>query len=323
MKVFNLISKGSAILLKLNIVLSLLLLFNHPASVFSLPSSENSSKVPTEKTKAVVEPGNDLERSVYGFEFLSYRADQSEKTYLEMFGQISTNDLIFVKSKNGFVASYELSITVYDQLNNAVVETIFIDSLSVKTIWDVDRYRPPQLLHFPVLLKPGEYKACVRFTDRETRLPWDFEKNVTVADFNTSDLGLSELQIPTSITLSNETSGLVKKVVPNVGRIVEVGSDEMHVYSEIYNLQNTSNEPKDEFTATYVIENAKEEEVRSFQLRCKKPGDTCALSVTVPVGGLAEGEYRLILTVEDPAQVQKVRKSTEFYVVRPFSGPYM
>ncbi len=308
MKVSKLTSKGSAIFLKLHIILSLLLLVTHPTAVFSLPS------------------GNNLERSVNGFEFLSYRADDGKTTFLEMFSQISTNNLIFVRSKDGFVASYELSITLYDQLNNEVVETSFIDSVSVKTFWDIDSYRPPQLLHLPLFLEPGDYKARVCLTDQETRLPWDFEKNVTIADFNNSDLLLSELQIATSISLSNEESVLVKngrKVIPNVLRVVELGSDKMYVYSEIYNLQYGLNELKDEFIATYVIENKKGEEVRSFQLRRKKPSDTCALSVAVPVAGLAEGEYQLILTVEDPAKAQKVRKSTKFYVVRPYSESYL
>ena len=149
MKLSNLFSKNSAIFLKLNIILSLLLLFTHPTTVFSLAS------------------GNNLERSVHGFEFLSYRADDDKTTFLEMFSQISTNNLIFVKSKNGFVASYELSLTVYDELNNKVVETSFIDSVSVKTFWDIARFRPPQLLHFPLFLEPGEYKTRVRFTDQE------------------------------------------------------------------------------------------------------------------------------------------------------------
>jgi len=308
MKVSNLFSKGSAIFLKVNIILSLLLLVTHPTAVFSLPS------------------GNNLERSVHGFEFLSYRADDGKTTFLEIFSQISTNNLIFVRSKDGFFASYELSITLYDQFDNQVVQNSFIDSVSVKTFWDIERFRPPQLFHLPLFLEPGEYKARVCLTDQETRLPWDFEKSVTITDFNTSDLRLSELQIATSISLSDEESVLVKngrKVVPNVLRVVEMGSDKMYVYSEIYNLQYSLNQLNDEFIATYVIENAKGEEVRSFQLIRKKPGDTCTLSATVPVAGLVEGEYQLILTVEDPAKVQKVRKSTKFYIVRPYSESYL
>lgn len=306
MKLSNLISKNPVTLLELNLILFLLVLI-HPTSTFSLPSDY------------------DLNRPVYAFEFLNYRSS-GNGTYLEVFGQISTNNLIFVRSKDGFVASYELSITLYDQLNKEVVETSFIDSVSVKTFWDIERFRPPQLLRFPLFLKPGLYKARVRFTDQETRLPWDFEKNVTIADFNNSDLLLSELQIATSISLSNEESVLVKngrKVVPNVLRIVEMGSDEMYVYSEIYNLQYSLNELNDEFIATYAIENKKGEEVRSFQLRHKKPGDTCALSVAIPVQELAEGEYRLILTVGDPVQAQSVHKSINFYVVGPYSEPHL
>lgn len=79
----------------------------------------------------------------------------------------------------------------------------------------------------------------------------------------------------------------------------------------IFNIVNKLN---DEFIATYVIENAKGGKVRSFQLIRKKPGDTCTLSLGVPVEGLAEGEYRLILTVEDPAQAQSVSKSINLYV---------
>ena len=138
MKVSKLTSKGSAIFLKLHIILFLLLLFTHPTIVFSLPS------------------GNNLERSVNGFEFLSYRAGDGKTTFLEMFSQISTNNLIFVRSKDGFVASYELSITLYDQLNNEVVETSFVDSVSVKTFWDIDSYRPPQLFRLHLFLEPGD-----------------------------------------------------------------------------------------------------------------------------------------------------------------------
>lgn len=308
MKLSNLFSKGSAIFLKLNIILFLLLLFNHPTTVFSLPS------------------GNNLERSVHGFEFLSYRADYGKTTFLEMFSQISTNNLIFVRSKDGFFASYELSIAIYDQFENQVVETRFVDSVRVKTFGDIDQFRPPKLFRLPLFLEPGEYKARLQFADLETRIPWDFQKDITIPEYNNAQLQLSDLQIASSISASNEKNSLVKngmEVIPNVLRVVETGWDKIHVYSEIYDLRYSLDKPNDEFIASYVIENKKGKAVKTYNIRRKKPGDTCALSVGLPVQELAEGEYRLILTVEDPAQARTVSKSINFYVAGPHSESYL
>ena len=284
------------------LVVLLLLLFLSQTTVFALPS------------------GFDIKQPIYAFEFLSFRAGQGGKTLLEIFCQIPTEDIQFIKFKDGFFGSYELSITLYDLLNNQIACKSFIDSVKVKTFYDIDRPRAPRLIRSSFLVEPGKYEARICLTDLETLRSVDLKKENIVPDYETPGLKLSDLQIATSITAANENNILEKngwEVIPNVPRIIGPKSNILCVYSELYNLHYIAGETNKEFMTTFTIINDKGVEVKSLTFKRKKPGDTCTLSVRIPVHDLDEGLYQLNLIVEDLDNAQTVRKSTNFYVVKP------
>lgn len=80
----------------------------------------------------------DVERPVYAVEFISYRTSQPNITYLEAFCQIPTNEFIFIKSKDGFFASYELTITLYDITGYEAAKASLVDSVEVKSFKDIE-----------------------------------------------------------------------------------------------------------------------------------------------------------------------------------------
>ncbi|MFQ5769478.1 MAG: hypothetical protein ACE5HX_03010 [bacterium] len=259
---------------------------------------------------------------VYAFEFLRFRAGQGEKTVLEVFSQIATDNLQFVKFKDGFYASYDLAITLYDQNESEVKSANIIDSVKVQTFDEIDLLRPPRLIRVAFLVESGQYQARVKITDLETLKEWKFEKTIHISDFGFSDIQLSDLQIATTITPTDEKNSLVKnnmKVIPNVQRILGPQSNVLYVYSELYNLQLSEANPENRFIAIYTIHNKKGKEVKSMKLRYIKPGNTCVLNVEIPVDGLNEGLYQLKLTVTDLDNEQTVSQSTTFYVVNPDS----
>lgn len=160
--------------------------------------------------------------------------------------------------------------------------------------------------------------------DLETLKVVSFKANVDVSAYNKTDLQLSDLQLATSITITDEHGALVKnkrEVIPNVPGIIITGSTDLYVYSEIYNFDYNLEELNTEFTATYIIANEKGEEIKSFQRRIQKPGETCALSVRIPVANLGTGQYELILNVEDLQRGQSTQKRTNFVVLNPDSNP--
>ncbi len=265
-----------------------------------------------------------LDRPVYAVEFISYRTSQPNITYLEAFCQIPTNEFIFIKSKDRFFASYELTMTLYDLSGYEVVKASLVDSVEVKSFKDIDRPRPGRLTRFGFWLAPGEYESRISLKDLETLKVVSFKANVDVSAYNKTDLQLSDLQLATSITITDEHGAFVKnkrEVIPNVPGIIITGSTDLYVYSEIYNFGYNLEELNNEFTATYTIANEKGKEIRSFQRRIQKPGETCALSVKIPVTGFENGQYELILNVEDLQSGQSTQKRTNFVVLNPGSKP--
>lgn len=259
------------------------------------------------------------EKRFYAFEFLSFRdLDLGEKTFLEIFCQIPTDNLIFIKFKDGFFASYELAISLHGDLGNEVARQSFIDSVKVKTFKDIHRPRIPKLIRFKFSVKAGQYEARMRLTDLETRKGLDFSRRIAVSDYTISDLQVSDLEIATSISISQEENVLVKnnrRIVPNVARIVGGALKVLYIYSEIYNLQYSSREPNKSFKATYLIQNERGSEIKAMERIYEKPGDTCALVAGIPVSRLESGAYKLILIVEDLDNGQRTQKNIRFLVI--------
>ncbi|MFQ5823969.1 MAG: GWxTD domain-containing protein [bacterium] len=262
-----------------------------------------------------------VEQQNYYFEFLCFKAGKGEKSFLEIFCQIPTQNLQFIKINDEFCASYELSIALYDWNIYEVARSSYSDTIKVPSFKDIGILKSTQLIRFTFLVKPGDYVAQVRLTDLETRSYISFKKNIKVPDYGKSNLKLSDLQIASSITPTDEESILVKsgrKIIPNVPRIFGPGLDLLYVYLEIYNLHYSPEKPNQELHATVIIQNKKGVEVKSEELRLDKPGNSCALSVGIPVEGLESGQYKLILRVEDRNSAQKAQKSTHFNIVEPF-----
>ena len=107
-------------------------------------------------------------RPIYAFEFLTFRAYGGEKTMIEMFCQVPTNDFQFIRFKEGFLASYQLSVTLVDEQENEVGTATVLDSVMVQTFREIDLPRLPRMIRVAFLVDPGEYEARVNIRDFET-----------------------------------------------------------------------------------------------------------------------------------------------------------
>ncbi|MFQ5864800.1 MAG: GWxTD domain-containing protein [bacterium] len=254
----------------------------------------------------------------YSFEFLSFKAEDDEKSYVEIFCQIPTQNLQFVSSNGEFCASYELSIALFDWKEYRVVGSTHRDTVKASAIENID---PFKLVRFTFLVESGNYEAQVRFTDLASQYCFTFKKKLNVPDYGNSELQLSDLQIASSITAADEESILVKnsrKIIPNVPRIFGSEFNVLYVYAEIYNLCYSPEKLNKEFVVTFTVQNKNGFKLKSKELSYDKPGDSCVLSVGIPIDELESGLYELVLNVKDLDSAQETRKSTHFNIVKPF-----
>ncbi|NIR48986.1 hypothetical protein GWN75_11290 [candidate division KSB1 bacterium] len=271
-----------------------------PTVVLSKPSDYDSWRLP------------------YAFEFLTLRAGTGEKSLLEVFCQIPTHYLQFIKFRDGFFASYKLSIALFDRSNKQVAKVSIVDSVKVNSFWDIDLPRPPHLIRSSFIVPSGEYEARTQITDQETLQTLSFKRRTLIPDYSAPDLQVSDLQIASAIIPTTENGVLVKngrRVEPNILRLVELGS-KLPVYFEVYNLQYTPGAPEEDFLLTMTIADQGGNKVKTFTKEHHKPGVTAALSVEIPLPEVAEGLYQLLVTVQDLATSKSVQKAVNFYVVR-------
>ena len=187
------------------------------------------------KAALALPSGYEVQRPVYAFDFLTYKSGNGEETLLEIFCQIPTDDLIFIQFQDGFFASYDLTIRLFDASGNGIVSQSLIDSVKIKSFKDIYLPRLPSLIRVALLVEPGEYEFRICLTDMETLKDVRLQGNIEIPDYSKTDLQLSELQLATSITATDEKNLLVKnyrKVIPNVPGIVGAGLEHLFVYSE-------------------------------------------------------------------------------------------
>ncbi len=263
-------------------------------------------------------PGGGSGNITFAVDFLTFRSVDHEKTLLEVFCQVSTKHLIFVKFRDGFFASYKLTREMYDYSGQQLFNQSVIDSVKVETFKEIDR-PPDRLIEFTSPVKPGEYVLRIFVEDLETRKAVTFEKEIQVPDYRQPGLRMSDIQIAASISYTKESGPLVKSrvgIVPNVLRILREQENVLYIYSEIYNLRSNTEPSSNEFVATFVIKGEKNVAVMSIERILRKPGSACILSAQIPFRKLKAGKYQLTLEVEEPDSRKKIQKSTTFYRVK-------
>jgi len=275
------------------------------------------SAVPTSTSETG--PDNHRQKPICAFEFLTFRSSDEHKTFLEVFAQVPTHNLQFIKGQNGFFASYQLTVELESPEGDVIESETFVDSVKVGTFWDIEQPRPPKLVRFAFLVPPGSYKARMQIKDLETLRAISFTRRLDVPNYYVDTLAVSDLQIAVQIASTERRNVLVKNsklILPNIPRIVGNGISELHVYAEIYNLSQGT-EGRNEFVATYEIRDLEENVVDSYTLKDVKPGDKSFITVQIPVEELNSGQYELELRVEDLDTGAIASRSTNFLVLRP------
>lgn len=104
-----------------------------------------------------------FDQSVFSFEFFTFgRADM---TKLEVFCEIPARHFQFVKYADGFYASYEISVVLFDGEMEPVDRAVYMDSAKVRTYGEIDRPHSPHLVRFEFVKNPGIYTVRLAVTD--------------------------------------------------------------------------------------------------------------------------------------------------------------
>ena len=261
-----------------------------------------------------------MARDSYFFDFLTFKAFNGDKTFLEVFCKIPFKSLKFTQTPSGLIAYYNLELTLFNDKNMLVETASYTDSVKVDSYKEAKSLSTySEIIRFTFIIEPDDYKAHMTITDNHSPAFKGFRRNLHIPNYTEKGLQASDIQMATSITTTSQQTILVKngrEIIPNVGHIYGVDSKMLYVYSELYNLHHKKKSNFNEFLATFTIIDQNGHEVKKIQHKQNKPGKTCAFSLGIPVGDLESGQYQLVMDVIDLDNSKTVTKVTNFHIIK-------
>ena len=245
----------------------------------------------------------------YYQDFMSFKGE-SIKTRLDVFIQVPYNSVQFVKTNQGFEATYSVTVSVYDEeKKNLITEKIWnekIVAISFELTASPDNFN---LGHRSFELTPGVYSIKTILLDNDSKNEYSSENKVTVKNFGSLP-SISDIMLIAKKTLVEGNS----KIIPNVSRSVVTDRDPLSIFYEIYSdsacLLFVNYEIFDE-SETSVFNSKSLMDVKSGTNQYFKNLDSVNINL---------GKYFLKVTLRDSSE-KVINTSTKVFISRWFGVP--
>ncbi len=225
----------------------------------------------------------------YYQDFLNYSSDTPGKTRLDVIIQVPYTQIQFVKSGEGFIANYTITVSIFDEdKNNLLVEKTWNEKVETK---DYDQTISKNNFNIGLRsfgLVPGKYLIRTEVEDRDSKKSTSSENAFHVRDMNGSTR-VSDLMLIAHMSVENGKN----KIIPNVSRNVASQKEGIPFYFEIYSDTGKM------VTLNYIILDKNDDEViKETERRRLVPGKN-QVFYTIKDSSLSLGSYVLKINIKD------------------------
>ena len=188
----------------------------------------------------------------YQIDAISFAALNSPLSRLDVFVQVSHENLSFVKTEDRYVASYEMMISLYDSAEQLVNEKLWTEQAKAATFEESVSSQAYSLSQRAFEVPPGKYSIVSILRDLETRVSQKIVRLIEVQDYAHAPFALSDLMLVRKLSFVGDRKSIVPNVSANVGNLTEGFVLFFEAYNEV-------REDSIRFTATVL--NEKKEKV--------------------------------------------------------------
>jgi len=168
------------------------------------------------------------ERVKYYQDFLNF--DEDGKTKVDIFIQVPLKEIQFVKSGNGFEGGYSVTVSVYEEDKETLVqEKVWNEKINLESFNYISSRGNFNLSHRSFVLPPKKYFIKTIVTDKDSRQEFSSENFYTVKDFSTKP-SMSDVMLISNKTVVDGNN----KIVPNVSRNITEAGNGIEIFYEIY-----------------------------------------------------------------------------------------
>ncbi len=235
------------------------------------------------------------------YDIANYKGPSDSLTRVDVFLQVPYSKIQFLKTSNGYKATFNINLKFRDALTNeTILEREWTESLSALSYETTISSKNFNISYRSYLLKPGEYNIKIGVEDNASQIERQVEVKAKVLKFE-KPFGISDLML---ITKKMENS---KKIVPNISHNISSNDQSISFFYEVYSDSVRDTE------IIYQISNRTKEEYFSQKFdKQLKPGKNLIYQ-TLDKKDLTIGEYSLIVKVVDKNNKQQVGIGKKFY----------
>ena len=252
----------------------------------------------------------------FDYDYCLFRNDD-QRLFLELYYSFSQQNLVFVKTDNGFEAAGELDLAVFNKNDNKVtIQKQFRVPVSVS---DTLNYNKTSNLtgQINLLLDSGNYSFKIKASDYNN--PSDsivYEDILDLNRFPASNVAISCIQIASNIQKSTDKNSVFYKntleIIPNPDRLFGNNLTILHYYFELYNLK----EPyisKDYFIECEITDlngNKIKSEEKKYALKNESKVEVGSFDIS----DLPTNSYNLVIRVFDDKNKEAAMNLKKFFV---------
>ncbi len=224
----------------------------------------------------------------YYQDFICFKGEKG-KTRLDVFIQVPYDAVQFIKTGQGFEASYSVTVSVYDEeKKNIITEKIWNEKIVAISFELTSSPENFNLGHRSFELTPGLYSIHTSLLDNDSKNQYDSENMYEVKSFNKVP-SLSDIMLVAKKTIVEGNT----KIIPNVSRNILTDRDDLATFFEVYTDTTRS------LIVDYLILDEEEIEIKKITMQIDVNKGNNQVFNSIDSLSLNLGSYYLKVTLQD------------------------
>lgn len=244
-----------------------------------------------------------VNKNVPNFQLETITTASSEKglANLDVYLKIAYDELQFIKNKDNFLATYELSITIFNESGDRQEGRVIRDTIKVDDFFLTNSTEEFSILKTSFIIKPNSYRINIGVMDLDTRKTGFRRMTLSVPEYG-KGLAVSDILLLDYLVILE--SGEVK-LTPNISNALISESSDFQAYYEIYGA-------KKKISVRNIITDIEGNEIYSSKFDAEPENGVIKIYDAIKKDKLKFNKYNFV--VEIGKGREKVTKSKTFRV---------
>lgn len=179
---------------------------------------------------------------------MSFAADDSAASRVDLYIQVPYDQLQFVKEQNQYAARYEIQVNIIAGDHSSITEKLWNEEVRVNDFSLTQKKSAYNLTQRSVVISPGSYTVRTQIRDLESKKTSVNQRPLIVDNYSAGSLCISDVMLVNRVTAEGEK----RNIVPNVSGTLEDKVNAFYVFFEIYHAA-----ARESLQVRYTVRDAK------------------------------------------------------------------